>query len=208
MTSDEALMLEFQRGSRAAFEELFARFHGPLYGFFRRRVQNPERAEDLAQETFLAVIRATVRYEPRALVRTYLYGIALKLLAEERRRQAKDPPAPDESPDQAEPSSNDAAETVLWVRQALEKLDTTEREILMLREYEQLSYSEIAQLLRIPLNTVRSRLFRARMALKDCLQHDTGSNPGRDKAAPQRSSGTEKKPSTGRLRASEEGISQ
>src|SRR5215831_772184 len=199
MTTDEALMLEFQRGSRAAFEELFERFHGPLYGFFRRRVQSSERAEDLAQETFLALIRATVRYEPRALVRTYLYGIALKLSAEERRRQAKDPPAPEESSEQADPASNDASETVLWVRQALEKLDSTEREILMLREYEQLSYGEIAQLLRIPINTVRSRLFRARMALKSCLQPDPGTSSGRDGDKSRKSSATEKKPLSTRL---------
>ena len=88
MISDEVLMLEFQGGSRAAFEELFARYHQPLYGFFRRRLDRPDRAEDLAQETFLAVIRGNSRYEPRALVRTYLYGIALKLLAAERRKQA------------------------------------------------------------------------------------------------------------------------
>ena len=86
MTNDEALMQEFQRGSRAAFEELFARYRKPLYGFFGRRLNNSERAEDLTQETFLAVIRAVSRYEPRASVRTYLYGIALKLLAAERRR--------------------------------------------------------------------------------------------------------------------------
>jgi RNA polymerase sigma-70 factor, ECF subfamily len=206
MTSDEALMLDFQRGSRAAFEELFERFHGPLYGFFRRRVYSPERAEDLAQETFLAVIRATARYEPRALVRTYLYGIALKLLAEERRRQAKDPPPPEKSPEPVTPATSDASETVLWVREALEKLDATEREILMLREYEQLSYVEIAQLLRIPVNTVRSRLFRARMALKDCLQPDPGASP--DKETPRRSSGTERKTVTTGLHTSEEGISQ
>src|SRR5258707_621598 len=64
MISDEALMLEFQRGSREAFEELFARYREPLFGFFRRRLENRERAEDLAQETFLAVIRAVTRYEP------------------------------------------------------------------------------------------------------------------------------------------------
>ena len=84
MISDEALMLEFQSGSRGAFDELFARYRDPLYGFFRRRLESRERAEDLTQETFLAVIRTTSRYEPRALVRTYLYGIALKLLAAER----------------------------------------------------------------------------------------------------------------------------
>src|SRR3979409_2710308 len=86
MISDEALMLEFQRGSREAFEEIFARYREPLYGFFRRRLVSKDRAEDLAQETFLAVIRAAVHYEPRALVKTYLYGIALKLLASDRRK--------------------------------------------------------------------------------------------------------------------------
>jgi RNA polymerase sigma-70 factor, ECF subfamily len=167
MTSDEALMLEFQRGSREAFEELFARYREPLYGFFRRRLENRERAEDLAQETFLAVIRATSRYEPRALVRTYLYGVALNLLAAERRKGFRNALSAESSP---EPTTSAASDSALWVRRALESLEASEREILMLREYEQLSYSEIAQLLRIRVNTVRSRLFRARMALKSCLE--------------------------------------
>src|ERR1700681_1303443 len=167
MTSDEALMLEFQGGSRAAFEELFARYRKPLYGFFGRRLNNPERAEDLAQETFLVVIRAASRYQPRALVRTYLYGIALKLLAVERRQQMKTAPS---EPIMPEPSFDATTDTSLWIRQALEKLDSTEREILMLREYEQLSYAEIAELLELPVNTVRSRLFRSRMALKGHLE--------------------------------------
>jgi len=167
MVSDEALMLDFQQGSRPAFEELFARYRGPLYGFFRRRLENHERAEELAQETFLAVIRATARYEPRSLVRTYLYGIALKLLAADRRKQPKDE-LPMESG--AEASVEAAPDSALWVRQALEKLALPEREILMLREYEQLSYSEISELLRLPVNTVRSRLFRSRMALKEFLE--------------------------------------
>jgi len=162
MISDEALMLDFQRGSREAFEELFARYREPLHGFFRRRLPTVERAEDLTQETFLAVIRATARYQPRSLVRTYLYGIAFKLLAVERRQQARSAPL-------AQTAHEPASDTALWVRQAIEKLDPTEREILMLREYEQLSYSEIADLLRIPLNTVRTKLFRSRMALKGLL---------------------------------------
>jgi RNA polymerase sigma-70 factor (ECF subfamily) len=167
MISDEALMLEFQGGSREAFEELFARYREPLYGFFRRRLEGNARAEDLAQETFLAVIRAQARYQPRALVRTYLYGIALKLLAVERRAQARNTPPARPAP---EPGMEDATEEALWVRQAIEKLEPSEREILMLREYEQLSYSEIAGLLRLPVNTVRSRLFRSRMALRDHLE--------------------------------------
>ncbi|MBZ5492578.1 MAG: sigma-70 family RNA polymerase sigma factor [Acidobacteriia bacterium] len=167
MISDEALMLEFQRGSREAFEELFARYREPLYGFFRRRLASKDRAEDLAQETFLAVIRAAVRYEPRSLVKTYLYGIALKLLAAERRKLSGNEPQLDEHNELAEDGLSAEA---LWVRQALEKLDAGEREILMLREYEQLNYAEIAELLRLSVNTVRSRLFRSRMSLKNFLE--------------------------------------
>lgn len=174
MTSDEALMLQFQGGSLAAFEELFARYRKPLYGFFGRRLNNRERAEDLTQETFLAVIRAASRYEPRASLRTYLFGIALKLLAAERRKfltgSTSGQPAP-------EPKTGGTPECVLWVRQAMEKLDAPDREILMLREYEQLSYSDIAQLLRIPVNTVRSRLFRSRLALKSYLESEAKTNP-------------------------------
>ncbi len=163
MTSDEALMLDFQRGSREAFGELFGRYRVPLYGYFRRRLDSRERAEELTQETFLAVLRATERYQPRALVRTYLYGIAIKLLAAERRKLARtDPPA--------DPACKPEADETLWVRQALDRLEPGEREILMLREYEQLSYAEIAELLRLPLNTVRTRLFRSRVALKGFLE--------------------------------------
>jgi|SRR5215469_7040932 len=187
MTSDEALMLEFQGGSRTAFEELFARYHKPLYGFFGRRLNQPERAEDLVQETFLAVIRGASRYEPRAAVRTYLYGIALKLLAAERRKfftsSASAQPAP-------EPKTGGVPEYVLWVRQAMEKLDAPDREILMLREYEQLSYSDIAELLRIPVNTVRSRLFRSRLALKSHLDSAAKTNPGLRAGAGQPHPGT------------------
>src|SRR4029077_9783972 len=169
MDSDEHLILDFQRGSREAFTELFHRYRDPLFGFFRRRLDNPARAEELAQETFLAVLRGVARYEPRALFRTYLYGIALKQLSAERRRktlQTLDSAATDGPPD---PSPLANAEAGLWVRRALGQLDRNDREMLLLREFEGLSYAEIASLLRVPINTVRSRLFRARLALKDLL---------------------------------------
>jgi len=163
MISDEALMQEFQAGSSEAFDELFVRYREPLYGFFRRRVPRRERAEDLTQETFLAVIRASVRYEPRSQMRTYLYGIAMKLVSAERRKLNREI-APTEA------AVEDVPDQALWVRQALERLDPTEKEILMLREYEQLSYWEIAEVLGLQVNTVRSRLFRSRMALKGFLE--------------------------------------
>jgi RNA polymerase sigma-70 factor (ECF subfamily) len=165
MTSDESLMLQFQNGAREAFEELFQRYRRPLYGFFARRIRNAARAEELTQEVFLAVIKAQIRYEPRALVRTYLYGICLKLVSVERRGQARHKTVQTDFQATGESPLNAA----IWVRSALEKLEEMDREVIMLREYEELSYSEIASLLRLPINTVRSRLFRARAALKDLL---------------------------------------
>src|SRR6516162_6884131 len=167
MATDEELMVEFQQGSADAFEEIFQRHREAVYRFFRRRLLGAAHAEDLAQETFLAVIRGVARYEPRALVRTYLYGIALKLVASERRKNRICADL------ESEPSTPGTQESGFWVREALAKLDIGYREILMLREYEQLSYAEIAGLLRIPVNTVRSRLFRARMALKEQLDPKT-----------------------------------
>lgn len=155
-------MLRFQAGSRAAFEELLERYRDPLYAFFRRRLASRERADELTQQTFVAVMRASARYEPRASVRTYLYSIALKLLLAERRRDTRSEPICDI----AAAAGDSGMEAVIWVRQALEKLDSAEREILMLREYEELAYEEIGQVLQLPLNTVRSRLFRARAALR------------------------------------------
>lgn len=168
--SDERLMLAFSQGSSEAFDELFTRYHQPIFGFFRRRVVDCPRAEELAQETFVALLRAASRYEPRALFRTYLYAIAFKILRAERRKSAFRATflgAPKHSADPAKP---DATESALWLRRAVAQLEATDREILLLREFEQLSYAEIADLLRIPLNTVRSRLFRARMALRDLLE--------------------------------------
>lgn len=175
MTTDEQLMLEFQRGSHEAFTELFQRYRERIFGFFRRRVNDIASAEELAQETFLGLLRGVTRYEPRALFRTYLYSIALHLLAAHRRKSAFRANHGDEI---ARPSAGGDRDAALWVKQALGRLEEDAREVLMLREYEQLSYAEIASLLRVPINTVRSRLFRARLDLKELLVPQQG-NPER-----------------------------
>lgn len=167
---DEKLMLAFSQGSVEAFAELFRRYKQPIYGFFRRRVTDAAHAEELAQETFLALVRSAGRYEPRALFRTYLYAIALKMVRNYRRNAAFRAFFIGQRQGVADSGRPDTTESALWVRGAIAKLDATDREILMLREYEQLSYAEIADLLSIPVNTVRSRLFRARMALRDLLE--------------------------------------
>jgi RNA polymerase sigma-70 factor (ECF subfamily) len=167
MLSDEQLMLDFQQGKPEAFEELFRRYLHPVYGFFRRRLTNVSRAEDLAQETFIVILRGAERYEKRAMFRTYLYAVAMKLLWGERRRESRAPRTRTDVEELTQPSDLAAG---LWIRDALTRLDEDHREVLMLREYEQLSYDEIAELLKVPTNTVRSRLFRARAELKLLLE--------------------------------------
>lgn len=168
--TDERLMLDFAFGSAEAFSELFRRYKQPIYGFFRRRVFDPAHAEELSQETWVALLHAASRYEPRALFRTYLYAVAFRILRAHRRK-ANFRALFFGRPSQRipEPGRQDSTESGLWVRRAVEKLDPIDREVLLLREFEQLSYAEIADLLRLPLNTVRSRLFRARTALRDLL---------------------------------------
>ncbi len=169
-TSDEQLMLAFSKGSTHAFDELFSRYKQPMYGFFRRRVAESTQAEELTQETFIALLRAAARYEPRALFRTYLYAIGFKILRAHRRKAAFRATFFGQRNSTPDPSKRDATESGIWVRRAVEKLESMDREILLLREFEQLSYAEIADLFQLPLNTVRSRLFRARTALRNLLE--------------------------------------
>ncbi len=177
-SSDEQLMLEHQRGAADAFAELFARYRQAVYGFFRRRLEHAARAEELAQEVFVAVLRGTERWEPRASFRTWLYGIAMKMLWAERRRAAREAGAvameAADAPGAAGAGGAAATDAGLAVRQAVARLEEGEREVLLLREYEQLRYNEIAALLGVPVGTVRSRLFRARMALRELLEGRNG----------------------------------
>ena len=165
--SDEDLMVQVRDGMPGAFDQLFTRFREPVWRFFRRRVTDPARAEELAQDVFAALFEAAPRYEPRAAFRSYLFGIAYNVLMAARRKGASEAGDPLDGEGPAGRSADPDAG--LWVRQALSRLDSDDREILMLREYEQLSYQEIADLRTLPLNTVRSRLFRARAALKEAL---------------------------------------
>ena len=166
MVSDEQLMLDVRSGSRDAFEALFDRYRDAVWRFFRRRSVDTARAEELLQDVFVAVFQNARRYEPRSAFRSYLFGIAYNTLLAERRRRAHRSTEP--LADVAGACTD--ADNTLWVRDALAILHPQAREIVMLREYEQLSYQEIADLLRLPLTTMRSRLFHARMDLKAALE--------------------------------------
>jgi RNA polymerase sigma-70 factor (ECF subfamily) len=161
--SDEELMQAFKRGEALAFRELFDRYKNPIYGFVRRRLNDSSRAEEITQDVFLALVQQQKNYEVRASFRTFLYRIALNRVASERRKMAE-APAPD--PEGAVGGNIGA---VQQVREALARLEPERREIVMLREYQGLSYQEIAQVLNVPVGTVRSRLFRAKLALRELL---------------------------------------
>ena len=167
-------MIEVRNGSREGFEELFARHRDAIWRFFARRLPNPGRVEELAQDVFLALLQNSSRYEPRAPFRAYLFGIAWNALLAEKRKAARgleDPLVAEGADAAGDPEAS------LWIRRALASLPPEQRELVMLREYEGLTYAEIAALLRVPVNTVRSRLFRARMELREVLSRERPLEP-------------------------------
>jgi len=165
--TDDDLMAAFRAGDRRAFDELFERYRQPVWAFFRRRVVDPSRAEELAQDVFVALLNAAHRYEPRGAFRSYLFGVAFRTMGAARREARNHEALAVDAGGQTTSTSDPAA--ALWVRDALAALDEPDREVLMLREYEQLSYDEIAVVINVSVNTVRMRLFRARAALKAAL---------------------------------------
>jgi RNA polymerase sigma-70 factor, ECF subfamily len=166
VTSDAQLMLDLRTGSREAFETLFERHRGDVWRFFRRRVIDGSRAEELTQDVFVAVLQSATLYEGRGSFRSYLFGIAYNILLADRRKSVG---RTLQQVAETLPAAAIDLDAAMWVRHALSTLDPDARDIVMLREYEQLSYQDIAALLQIPVNTVRSRLFRARMDLKAAL---------------------------------------
>src|SRR5262249_10657282 len=142
VATDEQLMVAFSRGSTDAFGELFSRYKQPIFGFFRRRLRDSAQAEELTQETFLAVLRASSHYEPSATFRTYLYSIAFNLLRAHRRKAAFRAMFHSEGREGREPAARNTVDADLWLRDAMMRLERIDREILLLREFEQLSYAE------------------------------------------------------------------
>ncbi len=155
-------MQAFKRGEGPAFRELFDRYKNPIYGFIRRRVDDPARAEEITQDVFMALVQSRNGYEVRSSFRTYLYRIAMNRVASEHRKTKEDP-------DPANAATSGDPTVVQQVRDALEKIDSDQRQVVMLREYEGLSYQEIAEVLKVPIGTVRSKLFRAKLALRELL---------------------------------------
>lgn len=174
-TSDEVLVGRIATGDRLAMQVLFARHHVRVYRFVLRLVRDETVAEDLISEVFLDVWRQAGRFEGRSQVSTWLLAIArFKALSALRRRP--DEELDDETAEAIEDTSDNPEVTLekkgksAAIRKCLEKLSAEHREIIDLVYYHEKSVEEVAQIVGIPENTVKTRMFYARKRLAELLK--------------------------------------
>jgi RNA polymerase sigma-70 factor, ECF subfamily len=117
--TDEQLMEAFAAGSADAFSHLFQRYKSRLYAFFCRRIQDRCQAEELTQDTFVAILRAADRYQPNAQFRTYLYATALNILRAHRRKTFFRALFSGKATEQHEPQAASYLEAELALREAV-----------------------------------------------------------------------------------------
>lgn len=176
-TSDEQLLAEHLSGVSGAFDKLVAKYATELYGFLCRFVANASAAEDLVQETFIQVHTAAATFDRSRAFKPWLYTIAANkgrdFLRSRGRRQELSIDAPAGEADGLSPAQNleadderqsaqiERIETQERVRALVNRMPEHLRLILMLGYFQQLSYAEIAEVLGIPVGTVKSRLHAA-----------------------------------------------
>lgn len=169
-TSDEQWMWRVQNhDDHAAFGKLVTRWEAPIHRLCHRMLSDTHRAQDLTQETFTRVFANRHRFDTTGKFSTWLWRIALNLCHDELRRRLRHPESEwsdshAENPSELEaanPNPSDslaAAERQDAVRQALRQLTEPYRTVIILRHYENLKFSEIANILDVPEGTVKSRM--------------------------------------------------
>jgi RNA polymerase sigma-70 factor (ECF subfamily) len=165
-----------RKGNHAAFAHLYDEHHLPLFRFAWRLTASVADAEDIVQECFLALLQPDCPYDAtRTPLRTYLFGaVRNQALKRYQRREeaAAEPPA---LADLRSPESEALrGETADVVARAIQSLPNQQREALILAHYEQLALVEIAAILEIEVAAVKSRLQRARAALREALAEYAG----------------------------------
>jgi RNA polymerase sigma-70 factor (ECF subfamily) len=197
-----ALVAAIRRGDQSAWADLLTRYQDRLYSLCLRMVGNRDLAQDLAQDSMVKIIEGLSTYDGRAALSTWIYRVTMnvclsKLRSEKYRRHASldaETGSEDGSPksyksyrsyntgeDLSSPTrepealrSVQAQEERAGVASALLRIPADQRALLLLRDARGLEYEQIAEVLGVPVGTVKSRLFRARAALREQLE---GSKP-------------------------------
>jgi len=178
--TDEELMLRFQNGDEDSYSELVERYKNKLMNHIFYYMKDRESAEDIVQDTFVRVYLNKEKYKEIAKVSTWIYTIAINLAKTALSRSGKmnsfsitgkDGENDYEIKDKHSSTDRDVLKNELSdiIMSSIDSLEEKFREIVMLRDIDEMSYEEIAALLQIPTGTVKSRLNRARLNLRDAI---------------------------------------
>jgi len=179
--SDEELVEEFQRGDPHAFDVLVQRWERKIQGAIYRIMGPEEDARDLSQETLLKAYRALGTFKKEARFSSWLYQIALNVCRDRmRRRKSRPSVSLDElmeggelAPQGRGPNPHELIEAddlSRAVAAAVDSLPPEQREVIVLKEYQGLTFLEIAQALDVPISTVKTRLYRGLGQLRQRLE--------------------------------------
>ncbi|MCS7196900.1 MAG: RNA polymerase sigma factor [Aquificaceae bacterium] len=168
----EELIKRIARGEEKALRELIRTMQGRVYAYCLSLVACHEDAEELTSEVFYQVWKSAKNFKGRSKATTWLFGIARNLCMNHLRKkkvQFMELMEGDAvyTPEEEEPEYDPEV-----IKRAMEELSPAHREVLYLAFYEELSYGEIASLLGIPENTVKTRVFHAKKKLKELLEHE------------------------------------
>jgi len=177
-------MLRVREGDQASFSLLLDKHRSPVIHFLYRMVQNQGVAEELAQEVFLRVYKSRSSYEPTAKFTTWLFRIASHLALNwirdgrnEKRQASLDEESPDGTAKQVPDRSRTVEQELIYqvklreVRQAIESLPAKQKAAVMMHKYQEMEYSQIADVLSCSESAVKSLLFRAYESLRMRLAH-------------------------------------
>ena len=176
---DHQLVLRVQNGDKRAFELLVLKYQHRIYSLISRFVRDADEVQDVAQEAFIKAYRALPAFRAESAFYTWLYRIAINCAKNHLVSRTRRPPGVDVDIDDAEHFEGSDAmqdiggpESLVMTEQlrgaveaAIRRLPEDLRTALSLREFDGLSYEEIAEIMNCPLGTVRSRIFRAREAV-------------------------------------------
>src|SRR5437868_999045 len=170
---DADLLVRIADRDRDAFELLYRKYVRSVFGLALRRLRDRQRAEEAVQETFAAVWRSAGSYRPeRGAAAPWLYAVARNAVVDRQRARIEPPTeVPDTASGELGPAERAESSFVSWrVHRALEELPEKEREVLELAYWSELSQSEVAEYLHIPLGTVKTRTRSALSRLADLLE--------------------------------------